>query len=202
MKRHLRMVSYLAACSHINFLGDQVRRVWTGLTTWTMSTGRRVRQTGRISVLLASLGWEASWWSFFHCDFKHFPQLGGIGLATLGTIFASAMFGALMAPVVSGAFSRFQFKIVISQIGILRIPSAHPSSVHLKSQSIEWPNSFTSSECSCLTCNTPACRTRSQTQNLNCQSCPSEHSDMVTIYILIKAYKTWLANHIYIFISL
>ena len=52
----------------------------------------------------------------------------------MGTIFASAMFGALMAPVVSGAFSRFQFKIVISQIGILRIPSAHPSSVHLKSQ--------------------------------------------------------------------
>merc|ERR1712088_1216495 len=32
--------------------------------------------------------------------------LGGIGLATLGTVFASAMFGALMAPVVSGAFSR------------------------------------------------------------------------------------------------
>merc|ERR1712066_1219338 len=31
--------------------------------------------------------------------------LGGIGLATMGTIFASAMFGALMAPVVSGAFS-------------------------------------------------------------------------------------------------
>ena len=34
-------------------------------------------------------------------------QLGGIGLATMGTVFASAMFGALMAPVVSGAFSRF-----------------------------------------------------------------------------------------------
>ena len=41
---------------HINFLDDQVRRVWTGLTTWTMSTGRRARQTGRILVLLASLG--------------------------------------------------------------------------------------------------------------------------------------------------
>ena len=94
---------------HINILDDQVRRVWTGLTTWTMSTGRRARQTGRISVLLASLGWEARWWSFFHCDFNHFLQLGGIGLATMGTIFASAMFGALMAPVVSGAFSRFQF---------------------------------------------------------------------------------------------
>merc|ERR1719225_120088 len=37
-----------------------VRRVWTGQTTWTMSTGRRARQTGRISVLLASLGLEAS----------------------------------------------------------------------------------------------------------------------------------------------
>ena len=78
--------------------------------------------------------------------------------------------------------------IVFSQIGIINTPSAHPSSVHLKSQFIEWQNSFTSSECSCLTCNTPACPSRSQTQNLNCQSCPSEHSDMVTIYILIVHY--------------
>ena len=40
-------------------------------------------------------------------DHNHPLQLGGIGLATLGTVFASAMFGALMAPVVSGAFSRY-----------------------------------------------------------------------------------------------
>ena len=99
---------------HINFLDDQVRRVWTGQTTWTMSTGRRARQTGRTSVLLASLGWEASWWLLFDNDFNHFPQLGGIGLATLGTIFASAMFGALMAPVVSGAFSRFQLNCLFT----------------------------------------------------------------------------------------
>ena len=69
---------------HINILDDQVRRVWTGLTTWTMSTGRRARQTGRISVLLASLGWEASWGSFFPLWFQPFSTARGHRTRYLG----------------------------------------------------------------------------------------------------------------------
>ena len=135
---------------------------------------RRVRRTGRTLVSLASLGWATT--TSFHHDCAHL-QLGGVGLATLGTVFASAMFGALMAPVVSGAFSRFYSSSLINQ------------SCHTYSSS---PCLMLSSECSCLICNTPACqicaacRNKYPTQNLSYQSCRSGLSDMVTRFIWLK----------------
>merc|ERR1712088_304779 len=45
-----------------------------------------------------------------------------IGLATLGTVFASAMFGALMAPVVSGAFSSLSEQISDSDFELPELP--------------------------------------------------------------------------------